>query len=369
MVTRKQKSDGAPQRPIVADVVRQHAEQAAFFWAQRDTLMLDDPPDLHVVAGVDRRLEANLDGLRIAGPAAWPFVVAAYEDFPEKGELFLYAWMAIEQGNGDRLAEAVEFGRQSQGDAHGLVGALAWHNPATIAPLVRDWIGAQDAFERFLGVSACLGHDVDPKQMLVRLVRDPDARVRAASLRLAGKLKRADLVRELAARLQDDNEKVRFWSAWALTELGSGDLASPELRKVAANGGAHALTALRSVVRAGPDQEVRAWMGGLLQKSETAALAVRGAGMLGDRTVLHWLIHQMRTPAMAPAAGAALLELFPEARAAEGLFTLDPTELGQAFEDHFGDFAVKLPVAASVRAWSDGMFPGAAANGPIDSVS
>ncbi|MDX8507943.1 hypothetical protein [Mesorhizobium captivum] len=58
--TGKPKPEGAPeQRRIVADVVRQHAEQAAFFWSQRDTLMMDDPPDLRVIAGVDRRLEAQ----------------------------------------------------------------------------------------------------------------------------------------------------------------------------------------------------------------------------------------------------------------------------------------------------------------------
>ncbi|KRB28354.1 hypothetical protein ASD99_04415 [Mesorhizobium sp. Root695] len=349
--TRNQKLEGAPERPIVPDVVRQHAEQAAFFWAQRNTLMVDDPPDLHVVAGVDRRLEANLDGLRIAGPAAWPFVVAAYENFPEKGELFLYAWMAIEQSNGRRMEEAVEFGRQSKDDARGLVGALAWHKPETIAPLVRDWIGAQDAFKRFLGVSACLGHGVDPKQMLARLVRDPDARVRAASLRLAGKLKRADLAKEMPAALEDDEEQPRFWAAWALTELGSGDLASSELRNVAVSGGPDAMTALRAAVKAAPDRDVRAWMGSLLKSPETAPLAVRGAGMLGDRTLLHWLIHQMRTPALAPAAGGALLELFPESREAD-LFTTDPSQLGQTFEDHFGDDVAKVPFADKVKAWA-----------------
>ena len=351
--TGKPKSEGAPERGIVPDVVRQHAEQAAFFWAQRDTLMDDDPPDLSVVAGVDRRLEANLDGLRVAGPAAWPFIVAAYEDFPQKGELFLFMWMAIEQADNGRIAEAVALGRSSEDDARGLVGALAWHEPRTIAPLVRDWIGAHDAFKRLLGVSACLGHSVDPKQMLARLVRDPDTRVRATGLRLAGRLKRADLVNELRAALNDAEERPRFWAAWALTELGSGDLASPELRKVAVGGGPEAMTALRAAVKAAPDKDVRAWMGILLGSPETAPLAVRGAGMLGDRTILHWLIHQMRTPALAVAAGAAFLELFPEAREAN-LFTTEPSQVGQAFGEHFGDDVAKVPFADKVKEWGRG---------------
>ncbi|WP_246677247.1 MULTISPECIES: HEAT repeat domain-containing protein [unclassified Mesorhizobium] len=349
---RNERLDGKPERPIVPHVVRQHAEQAAFFWAQRDTLFMEDPPDLSVIAAVDGRLEANLDGLRIAGSAAWPFVVASYEDFPEKGELFLYTWLAIEQGNGRRLAEAVAFGRQSE-EARGLVGALAWHKPKTIAPLVRDWIGADDAFKRFLGVSACLGHDVDPKQLLARLVRDPDGRVRATSLRLAGRLKRSDLTPELRMALEDGEERPRFWAAWALAELGSGDLASSELRKMAVAGGPDAITALRAAIKAAPEKDVRGWMGGLLKSPETAPLAVRGAGMLGDRTILHWLLHQMRNPALAVAAGAALLELFPEARDAD-LFTTEPSQAGKVFEDHFGDDVAKVPFADKVKEWMKG---------------
>lgn len=350
--TDKSNSEGAPERRIVPDVVRQHAEQAAFFWAQRDTLMAEDPPNLDVIAGVDRRLEANLDGLRIAGPAAWPFAVAAYEDFPEKGELFLYGWMAIELNDSRRIAEVLELGRQSEDDACGLVGALAWHQPTTIAPLVRDWVGASDAFKRYLGLSACIEHGVDPKQMLARLVRDPDARVRAASLRLAGKLRRADLAQELRAGLDDAEARPRFWAAWSLAELGSGDLASPELRKVAVSGSANAITALRAAVKAAPDKDIRAWMGGLFKSPVTAPLAVRGAGMLGDRDILHWLIHQMRTPTLAAAAGASFLELFPEAKEFDELFSVEPELLGEKIVEHFEHDPPYLPIADRVKEWA-----------------
>ena len=337
--------------PIVGDVVRQHVEQAAFLWAQRDTLMVTDLPDLKAVAGIDKRLEANLDALRIAGSASWPFVLAAYEDFPQKGELFLFTWLAIEQADERRIAEAVELGRRFE-DAHGVVGALTWHKPQTIGPLVRDWIGGHDAFQRFLGVSACMGHKVDPKQMLARLIRDPEMRVRSVALRLAGTLKRTDLVTEIAICLDDVDEPPRLWASWALTELGSGDLAIAGLRKVAVAGGPDAMTALRAAIKAAPDQDVRAWLGELLKSPETAPLAVRASGMLGDRTLLHWLIRQMRVPARAVAAGTAFLELFPEAREDGRLFSVETLLLGQAFADHFDDDPPFLPVADNVKDWA-----------------
>ncbi|RVB43649.1 hypothetical protein EN898_32855, partial [Mesorhizobium sp. M7A.F.Ca.CA.001.06.1.1] len=166
-------------------------------------------------------------------------------------------------------------------------------------------------------------------------------------------LQRLDLVHEVAGALDADDGSVRLWAAWTLNELDRGDLARAELRKVAATNGPNAPTALRALIKAGPQDDVRAFMGGLLKSPDTASLAVRGAGMLGDRSILPWLVQQMRIPALAAAAGGALLETFPEARGIDGLFTLDPTTLGPDFEDHFGDFAMKVPVAENVRMWSN----------------
>ncbi|MBB6408624.1 HEAT repeat domain-containing protein [Mesorhizobium sangaii] len=352
MSVHKEKSATPLKAPILPDIVLQHIQQAAFLWAQRDVLLAEDLPDNDIVAGVDRRLEIDLDGVRVAGHATWPLILAAYDEFPQKGELFLVSWAAIEFADTERVGQAIELGRISGDGVRGLIGALAWHKPAAISSLVRDWIDAHDEFKRFLAVSACVEHGVDPMQRLAGLLRDPEPRVRAVGLRLAGKLKRTALFNDLRGGLDDREESVRFWAAWALGELGSGDLATPELRKVATGGGDHALTALRSAVKAAPDNDIRAWMGALLRSSETAPLAVRGAGMMGDRAILPWLVVQMSNPALAVAAGASLLELFPEARQADDLFTLDPVRAGRTFEEHFGDDSVRLPLADKVKEWA-----------------
>jgi len=336
---------------VASEVLRQHSELVAFLWAQRDTLLAEDPPDLKVADEIRSRIEVNLDGLRLAGTEAWPFIVEQHRSFPEKGELFAYSWMAIERGDRQRISETVDFGRATDDDASGLIGALAWHDPHAIASLVRDWIGAPDAFKRFLGVSACLAHDVDPKQMLVRLVRDSDPKVRTVSLRLAGKLKRSDLEQDMYGALQANNSAIRLWGAWALTEIGSGNLGGPELRKLAIAGGPDAPLALRAAIKAGSDKEVRRWMGGLMRSLQTAPLAVRGIGMVGDRSALGWLVQQMSQPTLAVAATAAFLELFPEARRESKLFSDDPDNVSAAFIEHFGDDPVTLAVAERVEAW------------------
>ncbi|RWL78812.1 MAG: hypothetical protein EOR67_24105 [Mesorhizobium sp.] len=345
------KAQGPRPTRVAAEVIRQHAELAAFLWAQRDSWSAEDPPDAKVIAEIDERLEINLDALRIAGAPAWPFLIAQHEDFPDKGELFAFAWMALELADNKKVAQSVELGRVTSDDARGLVGALAWHKPAVIGPFVREWIGDRDAFLRFLGISACIEHKVDPGTTLARLGKDHDFRVRAAALRLAGQLRRFDLARDVHAALDHEDERVRLWASWALVELGSGDLARRELRKIATAAGPDAMIAMRALAKAGPDKDVRAWMGGLMKSQRTAPLAVRGVGMLGDRSVLAWLIERMREPYLAVAACAAFLELFPEAREETKLFTVDPTDLGPAFAEFFGDEVVGVAVPDRVEFW------------------
>ncbi len=347
-------SNTREQRPlrIAGEVVRQHVELVAFLWEQRDNWLAEDPPDARVVAEIDERLEVNLDGLRIAGVAAWPLLIEQHDKFPDKGELFALAWMALELADNEKVAQAVGFGRLTSGDAKGLVGALAWHKPASIGPFVRSWVGHQDAFLRFLGLSSCIAHNVDPGAVLASSLRDQDSRVRSAALRLSGQLRRTDLAREVHAALDHADERVRLWAAWALVELGSQELTQKELRKIAVADGPDALIAMRALAKAGPDKDVRAWLGGMMKMPETAPLAVRGIGMLGDRSVLRWIIERMREPYVAVAACAAFLELFPEARLETKLFTVGPEELGPAFARHFEDSVVRVALPDQVEAWA-----------------
>jgi hypothetical protein len=151
---------------IVPEVVREHVELAAFQWAQRDTLAAEDLPDTEAIAFVDGRLEANLDALRIAGAAAWPFIIDAFETYPEKGELFVTAFHAIETGDAKRIEQAVCFARVAHGGPRGLCGAFEWLPPKVTATLVRDWIDRSDPIRIEAALSALLAHDGHPGDRL-----------------------------------------------------------------------------------------------------------------------------------------------------------------------------------------------------------
>jgi hypothetical protein len=57
--------------PIIESIVTQHAEEAAFSWLLRDSATREPHNTLKGLAKLDGRMEAHLDGLRIAGEPGW----------------------------------------------------------------------------------------------------------------------------------------------------------------------------------------------------------------------------------------------------------------------------------------------------------
>jgi hypothetical protein len=79
--------------PVLEDIVRQHAEQAAFLWTVYDRALLypEENPELDDlrIGRLLERLEAHLDGLRVAGTEGLAIAEERYKGYPEAGELFV----------------------------------------------------------------------------------------------------------------------------------------------------------------------------------------------------------------------------------------------------------------------------------------
>ncbi len=79
--------------PVLRDVVRRHAEEAAHLWCVYDWHLLqpDENPDMDAegLARLVDRLDAHIDGLRIAGAGGIEIARERLADFPEAGELFV----------------------------------------------------------------------------------------------------------------------------------------------------------------------------------------------------------------------------------------------------------------------------------------
>ncbi|WP_339137049.1 MAG: hypothetical protein WGN25_03685 [Candidatus Electrothrix sp. GW3-4] len=71
----------------IEDIITQHAEDAAFLWLLRDSAVYEPHYDLKDLAELDNRVEAHLDGLRIAGDVGWEICKDALS-YQEPGEAF-----------------------------------------------------------------------------------------------------------------------------------------------------------------------------------------------------------------------------------------------------------------------------------------
>ncbi|WGR60386.1 hypothetical protein E3U26_06555 [Paracoccus ferrooxidans] len=82
-----------PPAPALPEILRQHAEQAAFLWTLYDRAMLfpEENPEMDAlrIARLLERLEAHLDGLRMAGAEGLRMAETRMAEYPEPGELFV----------------------------------------------------------------------------------------------------------------------------------------------------------------------------------------------------------------------------------------------------------------------------------------
>ncbi|AJD45436.1 hypothetical protein C9413_27455 [Rhizobium sp. SEMIA 4085] len=90
-----------PSAPVLREIVRQHAEMAAFLWTVYDYHLLhpNENPDMddERLARLVERLEAHLDGLRVAGEAGQQIAKERYAEFPESGELFVVRMLSVKK--------------------------------------------------------------------------------------------------------------------------------------------------------------------------------------------------------------------------------------------------------------------------------
>lgn len=110
---------------VISSIVSQHAEEAAFLWIVRDRAVGAQHHSLSSVAKLDERLEAHLDGLRIAGEPGWEICKEAL-GLEGPGEVFAASVLAFESGREEWIAAVLEVATKSPELARGLVSALGW---------------------------------------------------------------------------------------------------------------------------------------------------------------------------------------------------------------------------------------------------
>lgn len=282
---------------IVESVITQHGEEAAFHWLLREDAVDAPHYSLGDLAKLDDRLDAHLDGLRIAGDAGWK-ICEEQLSLEEPGEVFAAAVLAFERGDKQRIEEVVAVGAQSLDLARGVISALGWLGFEQAEPYIQRLNDSDEPIRRRMGLAATAIH----RQPLGQVTEE--ALVRARGLRAVGELGQRVLLRHCQANFDDPDAECRFWGAWSAALLGDAK-ASRVLREIAEAGGPRAARAGGLAARRMEPGDAFQWQQQLAGDPSRQRLAVEVAGAIGDPVLIPWLMEQMSVPELARVAGEA----------------------------------------------------------------
>ena len=146
---------------IIENIAEEHAEEAAFLWLLRDAAVSAPNYDLYDLAELDGRIEAHLEGLRVAGAGGWS-AVSEQLKFEEPGEVFAAGVVALETGDPAKLETLLPIALTRPENARGLVSALGWVNGKRLRGTVKALLTHDDPARRALGIAACAVQRKDP---------------------------------------------------------------------------------------------------------------------------------------------------------------------------------------------------------------
>lgn len=288
---------------IISSVVERHAEEAAFLWLTRENAVRAPHYLLKDLVKLDDRVEAHLDGLRVAGDQGWEFALAELKH-PEAGEYFAAMVLALESGRRERIATVLERAA-GEGPLRGIVSALGWVDWEVAKPTVGGLVAADDPRRRRIAVAACAITRTDPGLHLGGALKHADVGLQARACRAVGELGRRDLLAELAPLLAAEDNNLRFWAAWSASLLGDPRGFAPLWKFIGTAGWQRTAQALSVVLRALPPAQAQDWLRTLGRDPAQRRAAIAGIGVYGDPTYVPWLIQQMADLKLARIAGEA----------------------------------------------------------------
>ncbi len=287
--------------PVISSIVSQHAEEAAFLWLLRSNAVSAPHYSLKDLAKLDGRVEAHLDGLRVAGEPGWELSKAALGN-EEAGEMFAASVMAFESGVEPRIQAVFEAIEKKPELYTGAISALGWMPFKQAAPHLQRLLASESPVHRILGLAAHAVHRQDPGAALKDALSYTDLSLKSRALKAVGELGKTNLLPLVKANFSIEDLTCRYWAAWSGALLGES-AAIPVLQRFVESGHAKRESACAMALRRMSVEQAQAWMKTLASSPNTLRMAVQAAGVIGDPANIPWLIQQIGNPIMARVAG------------------------------------------------------------------
>jgi len=289
---------------VIESIVEQHAEEAAFLWLLRDAAVQAPHYSLNDLADIDERVEAHIDGLRVAGEAGWSFCADALSQ-EEPGEVFAAAVLAFESGQDQRIKMVLEAAATDPELSRGLISALGWLRLDQVKEHIDQLLRSLTPELRRIGVAASAVHRQDPGSTLVDALNDENTFLKARAILAAGELGRIDLLPMLKKQLTAEDKDCQFWAGWSAVLLGDRGEALEFLKTLATSESPFRESALNLTLRVMDNTSTQNWLKEMSQQLAWLRYTVIGAGVAGAPVRIPWIIEHMEVPELARVAGEA----------------------------------------------------------------
>lgn len=276
-------------------IVERHADEAAVLWSMRDGAVFAPHLGLRELHRLDRRIDANLHGVRLAGTPGVKLALGALEH-GDAGEVFAAGVLALESNEPGAL-ERVIAATSTDDNARGLEGALAWVEPQTMEPACKALLSYRQPVVRRALLLASAARGRDPGSALDAALIDDDPTLRTAGLRAIGELRRTDRRSALRAGMLADEVEARFWAGWSASALGDS-LGGRALSVIARRGGRRAESSATFAALSLDHDEAFSLATELVASPSTRRAAIRAATALGDRRSVTMLVGLLGEPSL-----------------------------------------------------------------------
>ena len=313
--------------------ISQYCEETSILWVRRDSMALQSDVRLEDLCKIDRRLDAHLDGLQLAGEAAWPIVDSELR-WNDSGEAFLAAALSFDIGVPSRINRYLERFSRTDDLVRGYVSGMGWRASEKMQNSTMEFLNSSSDCFRRVGVNVAAILRRDPGSPLAKMLQDSASQPRARALRAVGELGRAELLPQVQQQLASEDTACRVAAAWTVSLRMQDREATKVLRSCVTEEPPpdcdadrrsmlcrRRLRALQLAPRVMQPQDAQAWLHELANSQRFVRHAVVGSGVAGLPTAVPWLIEQMHVPELARVAGEALTMITGVDIAGEGLET------------------------------------------------
>lgn len=219
---------------VIQPLVSRHAQDAAFYWQQSRSSLTSARVTFEKLTSFHSLLDANLEGLRVAGSVGVHTALKELKRWRSQGEAFVYGVLAIERyWDEDQEVPWDLFAQHADATLDGLSAALVWaHRDAVFARFEAwKWFDHPVAVSIALRARSLLALPVT-REEISRYVEHESPWVREAACGLARRLDRRSSSDLLKGALADDSMDVRECAALGLIDLGLAEDIQPVLLQI-----------------------------------------------------------------------------------------------------------------------------------------